>query len=209
VTLQAEDTAVSIPIPAAAAVQRLTEVFDIGPRLAASDPSALSAALDHYWAPLNRYAIRLLGDADAAGDIAQEAFVRLWEGRTGLKALAVGPYLYRVAHNLAVDELRKRSVRGRWLNASDARLIPQFPAGPAELFEQRELRFAIDRAVHSLPERRREVFVLGYFHGLSYQQIAETVGISLATVKNHMAAALADLRAALRPSVTAANSPSD
>jgi len=76
-------------------------------------------------------------------------------------------------------------------------------------FFDRERITEVEVPAVPLPERRREVFVLGYFHGLSYQQIAETVGISLATVKNHMAAALADLRAALRPSVTAANSPSD
>lgn len=128
--------------------------------------------------------------------------MRLWHGRHRLKTLAIGAYLYRVAHNVALDELRKQRVRSRWLASARYSLDAEIAFGPVEEYEQVELKIALDRALQALPIRRREVFVLAYLHNRSYREIAETLGISVATVKNHIAAALADLRNELRSSLT-------
>ncbi len=191
------------------AIDRCLDDGDITSRLVRGDSSALVPALDMYWTALNRYAFRLVGDRDAANDMAQEAFVRLWEGRAALTSASIGPYLYRVVHNLSVDELRKRAVRGRWLARLETTLFTQSAAGPAEEFDRRELGTAIDGALNTLPARRREVFVLAYVHSLSYHEIADIVGISPATVKNHIAAALAGLRKELRRTLTVPSGFSD
>lgn len=175
---------------------------EIASRLVGGDVSALASALDMYWSGLNRYAFRLVGDRDAANDLAQDAFVRLWEGRAALRRASIGPYLYSVVHNLSIDELRRRAVRGRQLVGLRATLFARSAAGPAEDLDRRELGAAIDGALNTLPPRRREVFVLAYVHCLSYHEIAEIVGISPATVKNHIAAALAGIRKELRSTHT-------
>ena len=184
------------------AIDRCLDDGDITSRLVRGDSSALALALDTYWNALNRYALRLVGDRDAANDMAQEAFVRLWEGRAALRSASIGSYLYRVVHNLSVDELRKRAVRGRWLVRLEATVFARSAAGPAEELDRRELGTAIDGALNTLPPRRREVFILAYVHSLSYHEIAEIVGISPATVKNHIAVALAGLRQELRKTLT-------
>jgi RNA polymerase sigma-70 factor (family 1) len=184
------------------AIDRCLDDGDITSRLVRGDTSALAPALDLYWDALNRYALRLVGDRDAANDMAQEAFVRLWEGRAVLRSASVGSYLYRVVHNLSVDELRKRAVRVRWLARLEESLFAPAAPGPAEEFDRRELGTAIDRALNTLPPRRREVFIMAYVHSLSYHEIADIVGISPATVKNHIAAALAGVRKELRRTLT-------
>ena len=186
------------PIRVTAAGESLANDVEVGARLADGDGAAFQAAINRYWAPLTRYAARMLGDLDAAHDIAQDAFLRLWESREGLRSTAVGAYLFRVAHNLMVDEVRKRAVRERCLASADDSLVPTFPLDPAELVERKELHVTIEEAVAALPARRREVFILAYLHDQSYRQIGEAFGISVATVKNHLAAALSNLRRALR-----------
>lgn len=174
---------------------------ELAARLAAGDTAALAELVRRFWAPLIRYAVRLVDDPEAAKDISQEVFVRLWNTRTKLRSASIRSYLYRVAHNVAVDELRKRQVRSREIAPDGARFHAPVSAEPGDLLEQRELRDAIARAIRALPPRRRMVLILAYFHGLSYQEIADQVGISMATVKNHLAAALTDLRRTLRPSL--------
>lgn len=196
------DKTVASPLRLTQAIDRCLDDGDITARLVRGDASALAPVLDVYWNALNRYALRLVGDRDAASDMAQEAFVRLWEGRAALRSASIGSYLYRVVHNLSVDELRKRAVRGRGLVRLEATHVERSAADPAEDLDRRELGTAIDGALNTLPPRRREVFVLAYVHSLSYHEIAEIVGISPATVKNHIAAALADVRKELRRTLT-------
>ena len=162
------------------------------------DVSAFAVLLDRYWQPLVTYAEEKLGSRDAAEDAVQEAYLRVWWKREGLRPdVSLRGYLYRLVHNVAMDELRKREVRVRHAPALVA--ASPSPPRPDQVMEAEELAEAAEQAIHGLPQRRRDVFVLGHFHDLSYREIADILGMTPRTVANHMSLALRDLRAALRP----------
>jgi RNA polymerase sigma-70 factor (ECF subfamily) len=168
-------------------------------RVRRGDEAALETLLELYWGRLVRYARSILGSEDAAEDIVQEAFVRLWKGarnwKTGVPAAG---FLYLTVRNRCLNEERHRRVRSR---LAILRFIPRpdRPATPFEALQDREMSSAVTRALDRLPPRRREVFDLARNHGLSYREIAEVMGISPQTVANQMSAALDHLRRELRP----------
>lgn len=168
-------------------------------RIADGDAAAFGALFDRYWTSLVVSAERMLLRRDAAKDIVQEAFVQVWRNRSSWRPTgSVKGYLWRITRNLALNEQRRQRTRKGWAerNAGEDPTSGSLP-GPAELFEAEALRAEVEEAVRSLPARRREVFVLARFEGLSYEEIAEAMGISPQTVANQMSAALAALREAL------------
>jgi RNA polymerase sigma-70 factor, ECF subfamily len=132
---------------------------------------------------LFRYLYRLTGDADAADDVAQEAFVRLI--RHDLPAEEVRPWLFTVATNLIRDRARK-SDRHR-------RLQPQVPVAsalalPDAVAEQGEVVGAVRRALLEVPERDR-LMLLMREEGFSYGEIARAVGVAPGSVGTLLARA--------------------
>jgi RNA polymerase sigma-70 factor (ECF subfamily) len=168
------------------------EVMDA---LRRDDPRALQRLVDWYWDGLLNYVKRMLGDLDAAEDVVQEAFVRLWEERARWWASsAPRAVLYRIARNLALNELKAHGFRERQLERTHGETTS---LTPIQLLECAELHAAVTQAVNALPPRRREVFVLARFHGMSHREIAQTLEIAPQTVANQMATALATLEGAL------------
>ena len=168
---------------------------DLIARLKAGEVAALDLVLARYWSPLVAYLVGVLHSRDAAEDVAQETFCRLWERRTQLRIDgSLRGFLYQVAHNLAVSEQRRLRTRTR-----SARLIrAETPvADEAHDVPDEALDAALDRAIRELPERRRQVLVLRSVHGLSYKEIARALGIAPQTVANQFSAALETLRRAL------------
>lgn len=164
-------------------------------RLQAGDESALDDLLARYWKPLVKYAVGLLGDLDSSEDVVQESFVRLWKARESWSPTGTAQaFLYRVVRNLSLQENEKRGVRVRFAATGVA---GNQPFTPAEELDRKRLRLALQGAIDSLSDRRREVVVLARFHGLSYKQIAEVMGVSAQTVANQMTSALRDLRKVL------------
>lgn len=167
---------------------------DLLDRLARGDVVALDLVLERYWAPLVTYVARLLDSRDAAEDVAQETFYRLWERRDSLRADgSVGGFLFKVAHNLAIGEQRKDRARARSMDAirDDASTATTLDFGDPLLDD------ALNRAIRDLPDRRREILLLRSVHGLSYKEIARTLGIAPQTVANQLSATLSTLRRAL------------
>jgi RNA polymerase sigma-70 factor, ECF subfamily len=168
-------------------------------RLARGEEDALSELMERYWDPLVAYTARRLGSRDAAADVVQSAFVRLWERRHArVSEGSIAAYLYRAARNQVIDEQRRAKVRREWASrevASDRGRV----STPLEETQAVELRAGIRRALDALPPRRREVVELARFHSLSYREIGEVMGISPQTVANQMSAALAQLRTELEP----------
>jgi len=162
------------------------------------DPSALDELLLRYWNPIVQYTERMLGSLDAAEDVAQQVFIRLWERRDRWRrGGSLQAYLYRIARNLSLNEQRSRSVRTRWQEELTLEYDSEGPRPDRDL-EERELAEVVEGAIAALPERRREAFLLTRFHGLTYREVGEVMGISPQTVANQISAALTELREYLR-----------
>src|SRR3990172_4378505 len=171
----------------------------LGERIRRGDEQALDQLLEDRWAPLVTYVAARVGDIELAKDIAQDAFVRLWEHRREIDpGRSVAAYLYQVARSRAIDELRKRTVRARWLEREQLEGPASVADNPLRQLADREVLSILERAIQGLPARPREAFTLVHVQGLSYKQAAEVMGSAPQTVANQVAAALAELRRELR-----------
>ncbi len=164
-------------------------------RLQAGDEQAMSVLLAEHWTSVVSYAFRLMGSWDKAEDVAQDAFVRVWEGRKKWSSGSLGALVHRIARNAALDVLKSPRYAARRVDP-DTLASRDMPDRDVELSE---LDRAVVQAIRDLPPRRREIFKLIRERGFSYTEIAEIMGISRQTVANHMSLALSDLRVMLRP----------
>ncbi|MBL8959610.1 MAG: sigma-70 family RNA polymerase sigma factor [Gemmatimonadetes bacterium] len=168
--------------------------LDLVARLAMDDGSALGELLQRYWKPMVAFAFDRVRSQDAAEDAVQETFVRVWEKRHVLHADASPrAYLYKVLRNLITDEFRRRRLRDRFAFFRSLQDPAEVPT-PSAILEGEELAGAAHDAISSLPERRRDVFVLAHLHGMSYREVGAALGITPRTVANHMTLALTQLR---------------
>jgi RNA polymerase sigma-70 factor (ECF subfamily) len=178
------------PSPHPGTTESGIDELSVAMRFADGDCRAFEQLLTVYWRPVLALSTRLLHDSEAADDVAQETFLRVWINRAEIQPGQLRAYIFRVARNLVIDETRKRGVRAQAIG------IP-LPMPPDRVVERAEQHDAIRHALDALPPRRREAFMLAYLHELSYKEAAEVLGVSVATVKNHVAAALVDLRRSL------------
>lgn len=129
--------------------------------------------------------IGILARPDDARDAVQEAFLRVFRkpdsfhGRSAFRT-----WLYRVTVNVCVEQLRKRSRRSEGsLEDEMVRELPDHSPSPSSGLERAEDEGLVRDLVASLPENHRVVLVLHYFQGLSYEEMREVLGLSLANVK--------------------------
>jgi len=163
------------------------------------DAAAFELIVRRYWDSLVSYADRLVGDPDTARDAVQSMFASIWERRAQWQdEQAVRTYFYRAVRNRVIDVHRRTRAWKRW----SARVRVEFrrvSPSPAEVAERAELAELIESAIRTLPERRREVFVLAQLQNFSYREVAELLNMAPQTVANHMSLALRDLRKSLGP----------
>jgi len=161
----------------------------------AGDTQAFAALVQKYQSAIYNLTYRLLGDSEEAKDLAQEAFLRAYRALTTFQAdKPFAPWLYRIATNLCLNWLAKRRLPTVSL---DAALSADDPAGaaleigdhssePQALLERQEYHTALRRAILALPPEQRAVIELRHFQDLSYQEIADVLGIPLSDVKSRL-----------------------
>ena len=147
------------------------------------------------WDDLIDHLTWLLESRDAAEDVCQEAFTRIWEKRERWHEGSARALVFRIARNLAFDIKRRERIRGDW--ARQASSGPQRGPQPDELAESWELEARFREALEALAPGRREAVEAVRLRGLSHQEAADALGISRQTVANRMTLALADLRVLL------------
>ncbi len=193
----------------------MTQRFDISDealmvRYQRGDKGAFTALVRRHQTALYNFAFRQLRVQSAAEDVVQEAFVRVVLNAADFKHEArFTTWVYTITRNLCIDQLRKRALR-RHASLDDSRSGDGEEGGPT-LGEQTadsrasverdatgsELKERIVRALDTLPDEQREVFLLREVGGLPFKEIAEVTGIPENTVKSRMRYALERLQEAL------------
>lgn len=145
-----------------------------------------------YQRPIAAYVYRMVGDYDAALDLTQEVFIKVYNSLTRYRSeFKFSTWIYKIAHNSAIDYLRRHTVREQALATSidgDRReiSIESRRLTPEQESERRERRSEIESVVQLLPAAYRELIALRHSHDLSYDEIAEVTGLPLGTVKNRL-----------------------
>lgn len=149
-------------------------------------------------------ALRILRRHDLADDVVQDTFLRAWQSLDRFDlSRPFGPWVCRIAANLAVNHLRAPVSREQELPEGHAE-TPSAAASPLEGVLDVEAQAVLERAMEALSADQRAVFVLRTFEELSYKDIAETLEISMGTVMSRLARARDRLREALAPYLGAA-----
>ncbi len=159
------------------------------------DEGAFALLVRRHQAGVRRCAARIVSDDEEARDIAQLAFVRAWENLDKYDATwSFSTWLYRIASNLAIDVLRSRDSRDR-THAAHLRIVGDSvgPSAPRDLAEGEVKRIFRELSV-TLTPAQRAAFVLREVEGLATCEVAEALGCSEATVRNHVFQARATLR---------------
>jgi RNA polymerase sigma-70 factor (ECF subfamily) len=163
------------------------------------DLAAFEEVVRRYQRRVYGVALRIVRAHDVADDVAQEAFVRAWRSLDRFDlARPFGPWVCRIAANLAVNHVRSPRAREEGLPEGHAE-TPSADAGPLGAVLDAEAKHVLDEAVAGLSPEQRAVFVLRAVEEMSYAEIAEALGISPGTVMSRLFRARERLAKALSP----------
>lgn len=147
-----------------------------------------------YYSSLCAFAFRFLQEKDAAEEVVQEVFVRLWSKKEELEInSSVKSYLYRSVRNSSLNLIKHIEIREEYkkhnqlaIEHNERILQDAIIAG--------ELEDKIHQAINELPTERKKIFMMSRYDGLKYREIAEKLNISAKTVENQMGKAMKTLR---------------
>jgi RNA polymerase sigma-70 factor, ECF subfamily len=154
------------------------------------DQAAFRVLVEKYQRRAFAVALAIVRDRDDATDICQEAFLRAWRALDSFDGDAqFYTWLYRILHNLAIDHLRRRRFQAVSLD-DEENVMPladcSLDGDPERNLARRRLVASLDEGLQSLSAVQRTVLVLREVQGLSYQEIADTVGCSIGTVMSRL-----------------------
>jgi RNA polymerase sigma-70 factor (ECF subfamily) len=153
--------------------------------------------VERYGARVFNIALRITADTDAAKDCAQEAFIRAYRALHQYDpALPFGPWLYRITTNASLNQVQRWHARETPVDE-----LPERPdetlEGPEATAVRREEVAEVVAAMAELPPAYRAALTLRHMQQLSYQEVADALGIPLGTVKTHLHRARAALKVRL------------
>ena len=145
-----------------------------------------------YQRPISAYVYRMVGNYESALDLTQEIFIKVYSSlRRYRPEFKFSTWIYKIAHNCAIDHLRRNATREQSLaigpeNDQFEMPIESGRLSPEQESERRERRVEIESVVRTLPGNYRELIILRHSQDLSYEEIVEVTGLPLGTVKNRL-----------------------
>lgn len=159
-----------------------------------NDKNQYESVFRQYYKPLCRFAFTFLKDKDDAEEIVQNLFVYLWNNSQNIEInTSVEAYLYLCVKNRCFNQLKHIKIRENYKEHNYETLKNKHEHTSVRV-ETNDLEEHLTKAIEQMPEKRRQVFVLSRYEGLSYNEIAQKMDISVKTVENQMTSALKFLR---------------
>jgi RNA polymerase sigma-70 factor, ECF subfamily len=190
-------------------MQRLADE-DLMTLVERKDPVAFELLYDRHGGAAYSLAHRIVGDAQAAEDVTQEAFLSIWRSGARFDAArgSVRSWTLGVVRNRSIDAIRRQSGKAPKLDLDDDAALAAQPG--AELTDAEAIRRDTARrvrgALRELPDEQSEVIGLAYFGGFSHSEIAQILSMPLGTVKGRMRLGLEKIRLSLAEGMGARDS---
>ena len=168
-------------------------------RVRQRDAAAFEALYDDYHRLVYGIALRVLGDIGTAEDVTQAVFLKIWSSPAGFVKGNFGAWLARVTRNRALDVVRSRAIR------AESDLPEAMPLDDA-LEDRAFANLDADKvraALARLPDEQRKPIELGFFSGITHEEIAKQTNTPLGTIKTRIRSGLRKLRSELEGVVTA------
>ena len=172
------------------------------------DQNAFGELVERYQKRAYSVAYGILRNRDDAWDVAQEAFVKAYRNLHRFEGgSAFFTWLYRITYNLSIDHVRTKGRRKVVLveehrdfeGALQKQGKPTFQVNPSEVSDRAELSKVLHEAMNALSEKHRAVIVLREVEGLSYEEIADVLGVKKGTVMSRLFHARKNLQSILAP----------
>jgi len=167
-------------------------------RLAKNDVQAFNELYNLYSRRIFGFAYGFLRSKEEAEGIVQEVFVKIWETRNNLRSdLSFSWFLFTIARNLILNKLQHLQYEMRYQKDFLAETSGDDNNTEEQVF-YRDMSDHINNLIMELPPKRKEIFLLSRFEGLSYQEISEKLNISVKTVEVQISLALKYIRARIK-----------
>lgn len=163
--------------------------------IAQGDAAAYTILFGRYFEQLRWRALKLLKSDVWAEEIVEEVFLQLWINRESLSAVEIPhAYLYKLTNNRCFDRIRRQRLEVEMQYAVSQALHGEAPPAVDAQYDLANLEKLIREAVEQLPPQRKLIYRLQQEEGLSYQEIADQLGLSRNTVRNQVSRTLQAIR---------------
>lgn len=175
----------------------LQDEKELIPRLRRGDHTAFQALYDLYAPSIYSRIKSLIHHPEWVEELHQDVFLKIWENRARLpEDVPFQAVLFRTARSIVIDFYRK-ALRDKQLQEQLVLIATEYYTTDIFSSEDSEINQALYQAVDKLPPQRKRVFSMIKLEGKKYEEVATELGLSLSTVKDHMAKAMAFLRTEL------------
>lgn len=178
-------------------------------RVARGRQDAFEVLVSRYGDAVVTFCYTFVRSREVAEDLAQETFLRVYRNAGRYRPLAkFTTWLYRIAANLSINEVKKRKLRRAFSldepagsNSDGTRIVERLAGDSAQPLDEAELHEAnaiVEKAIERLPEDQRTTLVMVEYHNMSYREIAEILGVTVSAIKMRVKRAREMLREMLR-----------
>lgn len=159
------------------------------------DMSAFDVIYKKYSRRLYGFVFRYVKQESDTEEIVQEVFIKIWQSRDKINVYSsFESFLFTIAHNATINLLKKRATEQKYLEHVKSLQQIEETYEIADEIHYKELKQKFQGLLDELSPRQKEIFLMSREEGLSHKEIAEKLGISSNTVKNHLVATLSFLK---------------
>lgn len=175
---------------------------DLASRIKLGDEKAFELFFHKYFINVCCYINKFFNNPQEAKEIAQDVFIKIWESKNDIDLnKTLEGYLFRTAHNLCLNKLRRLKVESKYAEIYKLVYIKHYELSAEESFLAKELNGRVVNAINKLTPRCRQIFELSRFEGKRNKEIAKLLHISIKTVETQMTKALQTIRVKLAGSI--------